>query len=348
MSDVVVRESDVRGAATERRWRAWTGQVRGLEGHPVLSIILGRVLQMVVVLVALSFLVNLLTSLMPGDPAAAVAGEEASPEKLEQVRRELNLDKPFVVRYWIWLVGAVQGNLGTSVVSGESVTELIGGRIPVTLSLGLVALVISVVVGVLLGAVAAMRPDSLVDRTVTFVASLGLALPSFWVGMMAISLVAVNRGWFPALGYSPISEGVWPWLHHLLLPGFALATSPISIIARQTRGSLRDVMLSDYIRTARAKGVGPVMVAAKHGGKNAAITVVTTIGNVAGVLFGGTIVIESLFVLPGIGTAMIRAALSRDLPVIQGAVLFAAAATLLINLLVDLSYRYFNPRLRGQ
>lgn len=316
--------------------------------NPTLNLLLRRLAQSILVLVAVSVLVNLLVVLLPGDPAAALAGEEASPEKIELVRQQLRLDKPFYEQYWHWLKDVFQGDLGKSLYTGENVSSQILNRIPVTLSLGVVALTIAVVVGITLGVVAALRPGTLVDRLVTFLASLGVAVPSFWIGMVMISMLAVERGWFPALGYASLSEGVWEWLHHLLLPGFALATTPISVIARQTRGSLRDVMLADYVRTARAKGLGTARVVIKHAGKNGAIPVVTAIGNIAGVLFGGTVVIESLFVLPGVGTMMIRAATSRDLPVIQGAVLFAAVVVLVMNLIVDLSYAYFNPKLRAR
>lgn len=316
--------------------------------NPTLRLLLKRVGQSILVLFAVSVLVNLLVVLLPGDPAATLAGEEATPEAIALIREQLHLDRPFYEQYWLWLKDVFRGDLGDSLYTGESVTAQITARIPVTLSLGLVAMTIAIIVGVGLGVVAALRPGTLVDRSVTFVASLGVAVPSFWIGMVMISLLAVDRGWFPALGYSSFGDGPWEWLHHLLLPGFALATTPISVIARQTRGSLRDVMLSDYVRTARAKGLSRARVVAKHAGKNGAIPVVTAIGNIAGVLFGGTVVIESLFVLPGVGTMMIRAASIRDLPVIQGAVLFAAVVVLVMNLLVDLSYSYFNPKLRSR
>jgi peptide/nickel transport system permease protein len=313
---------------------------------PVLTLAARRLVYAIGVLFVLSVLVKALVFLLPGDPAKAIAGEEASPERIAQIRQAAGLDKPFIQQYTSWLGKALRGDLGESLYTGESIATLIKLRIPVSLSLAVVALAFAVVLGVGLGTIAGLRPNSLVDRVVTFLASLGIAVPSFWVGMLLIADLGIERKLLPPLGYAPIADGLWEWLRHLLLPGFALATSPIAVIARQARSAVRDTMQADFVRTARAKGLSGVRVVGKHVFKNSSMTTVTVIGNVAGVLLGGAIVIEQLFVLPGLGTMMLRAATTRDFPLIQASVLFVAVIVLVINVLVDLSYLYFNPKLR--
>ena len=305
-----------------------------------------RLLMTIPLLFVVSFLIYSLIVLVPGDPATALAGQNPTPEKIEKVREELGFNDPFLFQYWGWVTGAVQGDLGTSLFTGEDVWTSILGRLPVTLSLTFLALLLAAILGVLLGLVAGLNPGSWIDRLATVAASVGVALPYFWVGMMLVLLLSINNPILPSTGYVALTENPGKWFTHLIIPALSLAIAPMAVIARQTRASVATVMSEDYIRTADAKGLTRKRVIAKHALKNAAIPVVTVFGIEANRLVGGTVVIEQLFVLPGLGQLAYQSVFSRDFPMVQGVLLFTAALILLINLVVDVSYGYFNPRIR--
>lgn len=305
-----------------------------------------RLLVAIPLLLLVGLFVFLLLDLTPGDAASRVAGDTATPEQIVEVRERLGLDRNVFVRYGEWLGDAVQGDLGESLTTPQSVGEAISQRIPVTASLAGVALGLTVVCGLPLGALAALRPNSLIDRTVTAMAALAMAIPPFVVGLILVVVFAVRYGWLPATGYVAFDESPVEWFKHLVLPGIALAAIPTAEVARQLRGALVDALGNDYIRTARAKGLRESAVVGKHALKNAAIPVVTVLGLQASRILAGSVTVEFIFVVPGFGRLAYDAVIARDIPMIQGVVMVSAAVVLIVNLLVDLSYGYFNPRVR--
>lgn len=312
----------------------------------MLGLFLRRLLVSVPLLLVVSFLVFSLIVLVPGDPAVALAGPNPGPEQIAVVRESLGLNDPFLVQYWRWLAAALHGDLGVSLFTSQTVWSAITSRLPTTLSLAGFALVLAIVLGVAVGSIAGLRPGTWIDRVATTTASVGVAVPYFWVGMILVLLLSIDHSVLPAVGYVPLTTDPVEWLKHLVLPGTALALAPAAVIARQTRASVAQVMTEDYVRTAKAKGLAPLRVVGKHALKNAALPVVTVFGIEANRLIGGTVVIEQLFALPGIGQLAYQGVFSRDFPVVQGVVLVAALMVLLINIFVDVSYGYFNPRIR--
>lgn len=293
-----------------------------------------------------SFVIFVLVDLTPGDRAIAVAGADATPEQIAVVRNRLGLDQPMFVRYFDWITDAMRGDLGTSWRSSEDVTSILARRLPVTLSLTTVTLAIVVVLAVMLGVSAALRPGGFVDRVITGVCAAAIAAPPFWLAMILILTLSLNRGWFPALGYEPLSSGVGTWLRHLMLPAAALASTPAAELALQLKSSLVDVMGRDYVLSARAKGLSASKVVLKHALKNALIPVVTVLGYRAAQLLGGTAVIEAVFALRGLGELAVSSTLGGDMPVLLGLVLLTTFVVVCVNLLVDLSYLYFDPKAR--
>jgi len=308
------------------------------------TLLLRRLLGAVPLLLVVSFVVFLLVSLAPGDPAARIAGENATPERIELIRKTLNLDAPLLERYAYWLIDVVRGDFGRSLATSEPVVELMSRRIPITFSLTAVALIVSIVLGMLGGIVAAVWRNRPADRIVTAFSSLGLALPSFWVALILVVPLAIERSWFPALGYVPLSDGVWPWLRSLTLPAVTLALLPSAEMALQVRAALIETLEKDYIVAARARGLSAMSITLKHALKNAAIPVVTVLGFRIAQLLGGSVIIESVFALNGLGTLAITAALASDMPVLLGLTMVTTLAVVLVNFLVDASYLYFNPR----
>ncbi|GAC1308649.1 MAG: ABC transporter permease [Acidimicrobiales bacterium] len=307
-------------------------------------LLLRRLLVSIPLLAVVSLMVFSLILLVPGDPAIALAGENPSPAAIAAVRQRLGLNDPFFVQFWHWLSGVLHGNLGVSLFTSQTVSSAITARLPATLSLTLLALAFAGVAGLIVGSAAGLRPGSWIDRVATLGASFGVAVPYFWVGMILVLVLAVNHRVFPAVGYVPLTHDPFAWFQHLILPASALALAPAAVVARQTRASLATVMNEDYVRTARAKGLAPWVIVGKHALKNAALPVITSFGLEANRLIGGTVVIEQLFALPGIGQLAYQSVFNRDFPVVQGVVLVAAAMVLLVNVLVDVSYRYFNPK----
>lgn len=302
---------------------------------------------MVPLLILVSMLAFGLLFLVPGDPAVTLAGENPAPGQVEAIREQLGLDQPVVQQYVTWAANATTGDLGESLYTRLPVGTLIIDRVPATLSLAVCATLVAIVIGMLTGLIAAATRGSIVDRGITLMASLGTAIPPFWLGLMLIIAFALDRAWFPAVGYVEITENPVLWAKHLVLPALTLGAAPAAEIARQLRGSLGDTLELDYIRTARAKGVRRVPIVLKHGLKNAGIPVVTVIGVQFSLLLGGSVIVEQIFGIPGIGNLAVSSVLSRDVPVIQGIVLVAAVAVLICNLLVDVSYGFFNPKVRA-
>jgi peptide/nickel transport system permease protein len=293
-----------------------------------------------------AFVVFLLLYLTPGDPAAILAGDAATSEDIAKIREKLGLDDPFLERFGQWLGRLVRGDLGVSIFTNLPVTHLIGQRIEPTLSLTFCTLVISVLVAVPMGVIAAARAGTWIDRLVMAFSVGGFSVPVFVLAYVLIMVFSIELEWLPVQGYRPISEGLWEWARHLVLPSLALGTVYIALIARMTRAAMLDVLAQDYVRTAQAKGLAPPAVLVGHALKNAAVPIATVIGIGIALLIGGAIVTETVFALPGVGRLTVDAILRRDYPIIQGVVLMFSAAYVLINLAVDLSYMFFDPRIR--
>jgi peptide/nickel transport system permease protein len=298
------------------------------------------------VLGIVAVLVFLLLRLTPGDPAAILAGDAATSEDIRKIREKLGLDDPFLERFGQWLGRLVRGDLGVSIFTNLPVTHLIGQRIEPTLSLTFCTLVISVLVAVPLGVIAAARAGSWIDRIVMAFSVAGFSVPVFVLAYILIMVFSIELEWLPVQGYRPIREGLWEWARHLILPSMALGTVYIALIARMTRAAMLDVLAQDYVRTAQAKGLAPSAVLIRHALKNAAVPIATVVGIGIALLIGGAIVTETVFALPGVGRLTVDAILRRDYPIIQGVVLMFSAAYVLINLAVDLSYMFFDPRIR--
>jgi peptide/nickel transport system permease protein len=312
----------------------------------VFAYVVRRLFATIVVMAVVAFVVFLLLYLTPGDPAAILAGDAATSEDIRRIREKLGLDDPFLERFGQWVWRLLHGDLGVSIFTNLPVTHLIGQRIEPTLSLTFCTLVVSVLVAVPLGVVAAARAGTWIDRAVMAFSVAGFSVPVFVLAYVLIMVFSIELEWLPVQGYRPISEGIWEWARHLILPSAALGTVYIALIARMTRASMLDVLAQDYVRTAQAKGLAPGAVLLRHALKNAAVPIATVVGIGIALLIGGAIVTETVFALPGIGRLTVDAILRRDYPIIQGVVLIFSAAYVLINLAVDLSYMLFDPRIR--
>lgn len=306
-----------------------------------------RLVMMVPILFLASFMVFGMVLLVPGDPAITLAGENASEEQIEAIREDLGLNDAVWVRYGRWVGDAVQGDLGDSLFSGRSVTQSIKERLPVTMSLALLSITVALLIAVPAGIIAATNRGRWLDSVATIGASLGLAMPSFWLGLVLVLVFSLRLGWLPSTGYIPFEENPTEWLRHLALPALTLGTAAAAETTRQLRSSLVDVLQQDYVRTARAAGLRQRVVVFKHGLKNAALPVVTVLGFQVAFLLGGSVIVEQLFALPGLGGLAIRAVLDRDLPVIQGVVVLTTVIVISINLLVDVIYGWLNPKVRS-
>jgi len=307
---------------------------------------LQRLLTAIPPLIIISVMVFSLVLMLPGDPAIAIAGDAASIETIESIREQLGENDPIIVRYTDWATSALQGDFGTSLFSDQDVTEAIKQRLPITASLAIVALCFALLISLPAGLIAGLRPGTVFDRVATIGASLGVAIPSFWLGLLLAVVFAVNNDWLPAIGYVPITEDPVEWFKHLILPGISLGLAASATLTRQLRSSIITVTGQDYIRTARAKGLPHRKVAFKHILKNASVPAVTSLGLQVPLLLGGTVIIEGLFGLNGIGQYTVSAVLLRDLPVVQGVVMMSAVIVVISNLAVDVSYGYLNPKTR--
>lgn len=305
-----------------------------------------RVLGALPTLIGVSVLVFGVTYLIPGDPARMMAGTEASPETVEAIRRNMGLDRPLWVRYGIWLGNMLRGNLGDSFFSKQTVGQLVGGALPITVELAVFALLVALVIAIPTAIVSAVKVGSWFDIGAAAVGFVGLSIPGFWLGIMLIYLFAVQLQWLPAGGFQPLSKGLWPNLQSMILPSIALGTFASTQLMRYLRASLLDVLHADYVRTARAKGLNERVVLVRHAVRNAMIPFTTVLGVQMGYLLGGTVITESVFALPGMGRLVLTSVLNRDYQVATGIIFLIAAAFVLINLLVDLLYPVLDPRVR--
>jgi peptide/nickel transport system permease protein len=312
----------------------------------VLSYALRRLAATIPVMGVVALFVFSLLYLSPGDPAAVIAGDIATAEDIAKIRAKLGLDEPYFVRFGTWLWALAHGDLGTSIFTGLPVTTLIAQRVEPTLALTLCTLVVAVALAVPLGVVAAARAGSWIDRVVMAISVLGFSVPVFVLAYGLVLLFAVALEWLPVQGYSSITKGLWPFVEHMILPSTALGVTYMALIARITRASMLDVLAQDYVRTAHAKGLAPSAVLTRHALKNAAVPIVTIIGIGIALLIGGVVVTETVFAIPGIGRLTVDAILRRDYPIIQGVTLLFSAVYVLVNLVVDLSYTLFDPRIR--
>lgn len=306
--------------------------------------VLNRLLYGVVVVVAVSILAFLIVYLVPGDVADTVAGDEATVEEVAQIRADLGLDQPLPVQYLRWVGSVVDGDLGTSLITGRPVLDTLLDNAPPTITIAGLALLFSIVVGTTAGMLAGLNQGGWVDRVVSSLATLGIAMPSFWFAMLLVLALALRNPWLPATGYAPLTEGVATWLKHAAIPAVALGLAPAAELARQARAGVRSVLARPYIATARARGASTSWLIRKHVLRNAAIPVVTVLGLQARRLLGGSVVIEAVMGISGIGSLAISAVLQNDYAIVQAYVLFTALIVVVLNLLVDLSYGWINPR----
>jgi len=305
-----------------------------------------RILYTVPVIFFVAFFVFSLLYLAPGDPAVVIAGDQATPEQIERIRQNLGLDRPFAIRFVEWIGNVAVGDLGESIFTKRPVSELIWQRLGPTLSLSLLTFVLSLAIAIPLGIAAARKQGSALDRTLSAISVLGFSLPTFVIGYALAYIFALKLGWFPVQGYTPLSEGIWPFLRNLILPALTLSGAYIALLARATRSAMLDVLSQDYIRTARAKGMSWNGVLYLHALKNAAIPVVTVAGIGVAMLIGGAVITESVFAIPGLGRLTAESILRRDYPVIQGLVLLFSLSYIIVNLVVDLLYTILDPRIR--
>ncbi|MET0969297.1 MAG: ABC transporter permease [Tardiphaga sp.] len=305
-----------------------------------------KLLQAVPVILIISVLAFLLLSLLPGDPATIIAGEQASPAAIEQVRKQLGLDRSFIEQLTIWIFNLARGNFGSSLILNQTVLSAVGERLPVTLSLALLSISFTIPVGVFLGSLAAYFRRSWIDTVVMTVALLGVSLPAFWIAILGVILFSVQLGWVPSSGYAPLSQGFGPWFASIALPALILSLFQIGFLARMTRSAMLDVLGQDYIRTARAKGLGEWHTVGKHALRNALILIITATGILLSAAIGGSVIIEQVFALPGIGRMVVQAIMARDYPLVQGTMLILGFTFVMINLIVDILYTLADPRVR--
>jgi peptide/nickel transport system permease protein len=312
----------------------------------VLGYLLRRAGAVVPILGVVSVVVFSLIHLTPGDPVRIMLREEADPATVATLRHQLGLDRPLPLQYLTWLGRAVQGELGRSIRTNQPVMDAIRQRAPVTLSLAMAALVVALAIGLPAGILAALRRNSVVDVVATLVAIAGVSLPSFWLAILLILVFSVALGWLPPLGWVSPGRDLVAWAQSLVLPAVTLGVAIAAVVMRMTRASLLEVLELEYVRTARAKGLGEHWVVLRHALQNALIPVVTVVGLQAGALLGGAVITETIFALPGVGRLLVDAIFQRDFPIVQGVVLFLAVNFLLVNLLVDLTYAWLDPRIR--
>jgi len=307
---------------------------------------LRRIVATIPVMAVVALFVFSLLYIAPGDPAAIIAGDQATPADVARIRESLGLDRPFLVRFGEWLWQIMQGDLGTSIFTNLPVLTMIAQRFEPTLSLMAVTLCLAVSVAVPLGVVAAWKAGTWIDSAVMAFAVFGFSVPVFVVAYLLSFVFALELEWLPVQGYTPLAQGIWPWLQNLILPAIALGCVYIALTARITRAAMLEVLAQDYIRTARAKGLGQQGILFVHALKNAAVPIVTVIGIGVALLIGGAVVTETVFAIPGLGRLTVDAILRRDYPLIQGLVLLFSFAYVLVNLIIDLLYTLLDPRIR--
>lgn len=312
----------------------------------MLRLVIQRLLALVPLLFIVSVLTFSFTSLLPSDPVDLIIGDSGTQEQYEMVRERLGMNEPVVTRYFQWLGRAAEGDLGTSFFNSVSVMGAVMQRLPVTLSLTAVSALIAIIVGVAAGIAAALRPRSLVDRFATLGATFGQAVPNFWFGLILVAVFAVNLRWFPATGFTPLSDSPWEWLRSVILPSIALGTASSAAIARQVRSAMVGVLQQDYIRAARAQGLSARRIIFRHALTNAMVPVVAVLSFQITVLLGGALVVEQVFAINGLGTLAITAVRQQDIPMIQGLVLVMVGLVVAVQLVTDVIYGLLNPKAR--
>jgi peptide/nickel transport system permease protein len=312
----------------------------------MLGYLLRRVLAAIPVMGVVALFVFLLLRLTPGDPAAILAGDNATPAQLERIRTSLGLNEPLYIQFFTWLNKLLHGDLGVSLMSNVPVTTMIGQRIEPSISIALSTIVLSIVIAVPLGVIAAWKHGTWIDRCVMALSVLGFSVPTFVIGYVLIQVFAIDLRWLPVQGFKSISAGLGPFFERLVLPTLTLSFIYVALIARMTRAAMLDVLGEDYVRTARAKGIGEVAVLLRHALRNAAVPVITVIGTGFALLISGVVVTESVFNLPGVGRLTVDAVLSRDYPVIQAMILLTSLVYVTVNLMIDVAYTLLDPRIR--
>ncbi len=309
-------------------------------------VILRRVAGAIPVVLLVTLITFGLMRLIPGDVSAALAGVSATPAEREQIRHNLGLDQPVQVQLVRWYSDLLRGDLGRSLFLGKPVTEATFERLPVTLSISAYSLILTLLLGLASGILAAMRQNSWVDQAAMIFAMLGISMPNFWIGLMMIVLFSVHLGWLPTGGYIPIEQDFLGWLRNATMPAISLALLQVGLLARITRSTMLEVLRQDYVRTARAKGLPHYLVIGKHALANAMIPIVTVVGIIVSLLISGSVVTETVFSIPGVGQLLTSAILNRDYPMIQGALLFVTLLVVGINIAMDIAYAWLDPRVR--
>lgn len=313
----------------------------------MLRFLVRRFAVMVPTVIFVSMIIFGLQQLLPGDPATALAGEERDPEVIAHIRAKYHLDDPLPMRYLRWVGGVVHGDFGESIRIQQPVSQLILEKLPVTVELALLSMLVALLIGIPMGILSAVKNGKVADYAANAVALWGLSTPNFWLGIMLILLFSVELGWLPASGYVPPSEDLWGNLKAMIMPAFVLGNAIAAVMMRHTRAAMLQVLSSDYIRTARAKGLVERVVIFKHGFRNAAVPVITLGALEFGQLLSGAVLTEQVFSIPGFGKLIVDAVFNRDYAVVQGVVLCTATAYLMLNLLADIAYVLVNPRLRA-
>ncbi|WP_213771427.1 ABC transporter permease [Bradyrhizobium sp. dw_78] len=313
----------------------------------MLNFLAKRIVQLIPTLFFVSILIFSLQQLLPGDPALVMAGEERDPAIIAQIRQKYRFDRPIPVQYFYWVKGVLSGDFGQSLRNNEPVLKLIEEKLPVTLQLASMAIVIAFLIGIPAGIVSAVKKDTAWDYGANLFALWGISTPNFWLGIMLIFLFSIKLGWLPASGYVPLSENWRASLASTIMPAFVLGNAIAAILMRHTRGAMLQVLDSDYIRTARAKGISETNVILKHALRNALTPVITLGALELGTLLSGAVLTEQIFSIPGFGKLIVDAVFNRDYAVVQGVVLVTATVYITLNLFADLAYMLVNPRLRA-
>lgn len=314
----------------------------------MLGLVVRRLLAVIPILLLVTFIIFGLVALIPGDAAVTLAGGvDAQPDAVEQIRDDLNLDEPFVTQYLAWLGGAVRLDFGESLFSGEPITDELAQRLPATVGLTALVLILAFVAALVVGISGGLRPGSALDRLLLFLSSASISMPAFWVALLLVVVFAVELGWLPPFGYTEFTEDPAEWLRGMILPASALALSTAAVLSRQLRGGLADTMQSAFIRTAWAKGGSTRQVVVGHALKNSALPAVTVLGLQVGVILGGTVLIEQIFSIPGLGTYMLESVRTQDLPAVQAVAMLFVLIQVTVSLAVDITYGYLNPKVRA-
>ncbi|WP_019636454.1 ABC transporter permease [Paenibacillus fonticola] len=312
----------------------------------MLTFIVRRILQTLFILFFVSIIVFMIMHLLPGDPVSIMLGDYASQEEIENLRQELGLDKPLPIQYMNWVTNVLRGDLGNSIAYNQSVNALIQQRLPISFHIGLLSFLLAIMIGVPAGIIAAVKRGSWVDSLITVTANMGMAVPVFWLGILGVYLFSLKLGWLPVQGYTSPFDDFWRSMHQSIMPIVLLSLGSLASLARQTRSSMLEVIRQDYIRTARAKGLSERKVVLGHALRNALIPVITLLGMGLAHLVGGSVFIEQVFNIPGMGRLMVQSIFGKDYIVVQSVVLIVASVVAFGNLAVDIAYGFIDPRIR--